>query len=92
MPYSIFSPEAQDGLPSLIREYPWGNANVMDPAQSEFAALRNAAIGEFATVSYFNRLVSYFGADDQALRMQTKEKLYETYRTEKLMAKRSHGR
>lgn len=92
MPYAIFSPEVRDGLPSLVREYSWGQANVMDPSQSDFAALRNAVIGEFATVSYFRRLVSYFGADDQALRMQTKEKLYETYRTEKLMAKRSNGR
>lgn len=64
----------------------------MDSAQSDFPALRNAVIGGFATVSDFDRIVSYFGADDQALRMQTKEKLYETYRTEKLMAKRSHGR
>jgi len=92
MPYSIFSPEVRHGLPSLVREYPWGQANVMDPSQSDFPALRNAVIGECATVSYFNRLVSYFRADDRALRMQTKEKLYETYKTEKLMAKRSHGR
>jgi len=92
MPYAIFSSEIRDGLPGLIREYSWGQANVMDSAQSDFTALRNAVIGELATVSYFNRLVSFFGADDQALRMQTKEKLYETYRTEKLMAKRSHGR
>lgn len=92
MPYSIFSPEVRDGLPSLVREYPWGQANVMDPSQSDFAALRNAVIGEFATVSYCSRALRYIRADDQALRMQTKEKLYETYRTEKLLAKRSHGR
>ena len=53
MPYAIFSPEARDALPSLVREYPWGQANVMDPAQSDFAALRNAVIGGFATVKYF---------------------------------------
>lgn len=52
MPYTIFSPEIlKDGSASLGREYPWGQANVMDPAQSDFAALRNAVIGEFATVS-----------------------------------------
>jgi septin family protein len=31
-------------------------------------------------------------ADVQALKLQTKERLYETYRTEKLMAKQSHVR
>jgi septin family protein len=52
MPYTIFSPEIlKDGTTSLGREYPWGQANVMDPAQSNFAALRNAVIGEFASVS-----------------------------------------
>jgi septin family protein len=52
MPYAIFSPEIlKDGTTSLGREYPWGQANVMDPAQSDFAALRNAVIGEFASVS-----------------------------------------
>lgn len=52
MPYAIFSPEVlKDGSPSLGRKYPWGQANVMDPAQSDFAALRNAVVGEFASVS-----------------------------------------
>jgi septin family protein len=52
MPYAIFSPEIlKDGTTSLGREYPWGQANVMDTAQSDFAALRNAVIGEFASVS-----------------------------------------
>jgi septin family protein len=52
MPYAIFSPEIlKDGTTSLGREYPWGQANVMDPAQSDFAALRNAVIEEFASVS-----------------------------------------
>jgi septin family protein len=56
MPYAIFNPEIlQDGSTSLGREYPWGQANVMDPAQSDFAALRNAVIGEFATVSPLGR-------------------------------------
>jgi septin family protein len=52
MPYFIFSPETRDGVPGLVREYPWGDANVMDPAQSDFVALRNAVIGEFASVSH----------------------------------------
>lgn len=52
MPYSIFCPETiKDGRASLGRVYPWGQANVMDPAQNDFVALRSAIIGEFASVS-----------------------------------------
>ena len=92
MPYAIFNPEMlRGGSASVGREYNWGQANVMDPAQSDFAALRFAVIGKFATASRSMSCPVYM-TNDQALKVQTKEKLYETYRTEKLMAKRSHGR
>jgi len=64
----------------------------MDPAQSDFAALRNAVIGEFASVSLLTSIEIHEVANEQALKVQTKERLYETYRTERLMAKRSYVR
>jgi hypothetical protein len=52
MPYTSFSPELSSTLTNgLTREYPWGSADVQDPRQSDFMALRSAIIGEYAGVS-----------------------------------------
>jgi hypothetical protein len=52
MPYTIFSPElSSSSTNGLTREYPWGSADVQDPRQSDFMALRSAIIGEYAGVS-----------------------------------------
>jgi septin family protein len=56
MPYTIFSPETDaQGSAGLVRNYGWGQANVMDPSQSDFVALRTAIIGEYANVSWVVR-------------------------------------
>jgi septin family protein len=53
MPYTIFSPDigTTTTRAAMIRQYPWGTADVMDPRQSDFVALRSAILGGYAGVS-----------------------------------------
>ncbi|WVQ78629.1 hypothetical protein IAT38_000716 [Cryptococcus sp. DSM 104549] len=86
MPYSIFVPEARaiassqavntaPGEQHHTRHFAWGSASVLDPAHSDFVALRDAVLGEYSKV----------------LRTTTREVMYESYRTEKLL-KQSSGK
>lgn len=74
------------------RSFAWGQANVMNPDHGDFMALRQAVIGHFSSVrTCFLPLTSLLSLNLQSLRANTKEKLYETYRTERLLAKRVKG-
>lgn len=57
----------------FVRRYRWGTIDVLDPAHCDFVALRAAVLGSHM----------------RALKKNTKEVLYEKYRTEKLLARRA---
>ncbi|KAL0579145.1 hypothetical protein V5O48_002878 [Marasmius crinis-equi] len=57
----------------FVRKYRWGTIDVLDPNHCDFAALRTAVLSTHLKV----------------LKTQTKEVLYEKYRTEKLLARRA---
>jgi hypothetical protein len=56
-----------------VRKYKWGTLDVLDPAHCDFVALRTAV------------LATHF----KALKLNTREVLYEKYRTDKLLARRA---
>ncbi|THG94249.1 hypothetical protein EW145_g8178, partial [Phellinidium pouzarii] len=67
-----------DGAPRdlkgvFVRRFRWGVVDVLDPMHCDFAALRTAVLSTHFKV----------------LKMNTKEVLYEKYRTEKLLARRA---
>ncbi|KAF5369466.1 hypothetical protein D9758_002737 [Tetrapyrgos nigripes] len=87
-------PSAPDGLPTpasarssrafldrppddlrgvFVRKFRWGTVDVLNPDHCDFAALRTAVLSTHLRV----------------LKTQTKEVLYEKYRTEKLLARRA---
>ena len=49
LPFSIFAPEK--GHEMFGRAFAWGRADVMDPEQSDFIALRDAMLGTHIKVS-----------------------------------------
>jgi len=57
----------------FVRQFRWGTVDVLDPLHCDFAALRNAILSTHLKV----------------LKTNTKEVLYEKYRTEKLLARRA---
>ncbi|KAG8832187.1 hypothetical protein FRC17_001781 [Serendipita sp. 399] len=57
----------------FVRHYKWGTLDVLDPAHSDFVALRTAV----------------FSTHFKALKINTREVLYEKYRTDKLLARRA---
>ncbi|KAF7314283.1 Septin family p-loop GTPase [Mycena kentingensis (nom. inval.)] len=57
----------------FVRKFRWGTVDVLDPAHCDYAALRTAVLSTHLKV----------------LKNQTKEVLYEKYRTEKLLARRA---
>ncbi|KAG8977579.1 hypothetical protein FRB90_008754 [Tulasnella sp. 427] len=57
----------------FVRRYRWGTIDVLDPAHCDFVALRAAVLGSHM----------------RALKKNTKEVLYEKFRTEKLLARRA---
>jgi len=57
----------------FIRKYKWGTLDVLDPAHCDFVALRTAVLS------------THF----RGLKVNTREVLYERYRTEKLLARRA---
>ncbi|WVR05435.1 hypothetical protein IAU60_002451 [Kwoniella sp. DSM 27419] len=67
LPFAVF---ASDLSP---RSYPWGDADVHNPAHSDLQALRDAIFDDRAT----------------QLRESTREVLYERYRTERLLSRQS---
>ncbi|PVF97315.1 hypothetical protein CPB86DRAFT_707200 [Serendipita vermifera] len=56
-----------------VRKYKWGTLDVLDPAHCDFVALRTAV------------LATHF----KVLKLNTREVLYEKYRTDKLLARRA---
>ncbi|KAK4685067.1 hypothetical protein P7C73_g5090, partial [Tremellales sp. Uapishka_1] len=72
LPFAIFNPEPG----GLARTFPWGVAEVMDDAQSDFTSVREAILG----------------SQQKTLRTTTREVLYENFRTEKLLAKEAARR
>lgn len=67
-----------DGPPEALhgvftRKFRWGTVDVLDPKHCDFSALRTAVLSTHLKV----------------LKTQTKEVLYEKYRTEKLLARRA---
>ena len=58
---------------TYVRQYRWGTIDSMNPRHCDFVALRGAVLGSHL----------------KALKNQTKEVLYEKYRTEKLLARRA---
>jgi hypothetical protein len=57
----------------FVRNYKWGQLDVLNPAHCDFVAMRNAVLS------------THF----RALKTSTREVLYEKYRTDKLMARRA---
>lgn len=57
----------------FVRRFRWGTVDVLDPTHCDFAALRTAI----------------FSTHMKVLKTNTKEVLYEKYRTEKLLARRA---
>ncbi|KAG8907706.1 hypothetical protein FRB99_002502 [Tulasnella sp. 403] len=57
----------------FVRRYRWGTIDVLDPAHCDFVAMRTAVLGTHM----------------RTLKNNTKEVLYEKYRTEKLLARRA---
>ncbi|KAG8836611.1 hypothetical protein FRB91_006140 [Serendipita sp. 411] len=57
----------------FVRHYKWGSLDVLDPAHCDFVALRT----------------SVFSTHFKALKINTREVLYEKYRTDKLLARRA---
>lgn len=49
-PLAIFNPERSEGE-RFSRGFAWGSADVLDPGQSDFLALRDAILGTHAKVS-----------------------------------------
>ena len=76
LPYAIFSPELTIGPtnntpPSFVRSFAWGQADVMDPDQSNFLRLREAVLGVHAKASDLSstvcaqcELISRVGLED----------------------------
>lgn len=57
----------------FVRNFKWGTLDVLDPAHCDFVALRTAVLS------------THF----RAIKMNTREVLYEKYRTDKLLARRA---
>lgn len=85
VPPSPTTDHAETGLPYMlspqhiamrgrfVRRYRWGTIDVLDPAHCDFASLRTAV----------------FNTHMKALKANTKDVLYEQFRTEKLLARRA---
>ncbi|EAL22862.1 hypothetical protein CNBB0830 [Cryptococcus deneoformans B-3501A] len=84
LPFGIFIPEPRAGFSSdddhntldsngfessFLRKFAWGEASALNPAHSDFIALIEAVLGDYSKV----------------LRTRTREVLYESYRTERLL-------
>ncbi|OWZ56595.1 septin ring protein [Cryptococcus neoformans 125.91] len=84
LPFGIFIPEPSSRSSSddhntvnsdrfgssSLRKFAWGEASALNPAHSDFLALREAILGNYS----------------KALKTRTREALYESYRTERLLA------
>ena len=91
LPYAIFSPEtiSNDGME---RRFAWGAADVFNPKHSDFVVLREAILSTYIKVSLVCSQSLPGALTVQALRTNTREVLYEQFRTERLLAKRASGR
>jgi len=50
LPYAVFCPEVREAG-KFVRRFAWGDADVMSPDQSDFAALRDAILDTHLKVS-----------------------------------------
>ena len=88
LPYLQGPPRDLKGV--FVRRFRWGVVDVLDPIHCDYAALRTAVLSTHMKVCrriYVTRV--YTKSVHQVLKLNTKEVLYEKYRTEKLLARRA---
>ncbi len=90
---SFLNAPPQDLKGMFVRQFRWGTVDVLDPLHCDFAALRNAILSTHLKVRFLeSRWEAYqmpFNCCMKVLKTNTKEVLYEKYRTEKLLARRA---